>query len=99
MKKVINIIKKYLAIFYISISNSFAYISEVAFGSIFMLLVVFVMAQIWMVVFSNNPDKLIAGFTMENMVWYIFITELITTSKPRVIQILGEEIIKGLKFL
>lgn len=72
-----------------------AYPLELLYANIFILLITFVMSQIWVVVFANNPEKLIAGFSFEAMVWYVFMTELILTSQPQIILTLGEEIKSG----
>jgi ABC-2 type transport system permease protein len=95
MQKIVNTINKYLAIFKVSAQNQLAYWNEVLLGSSFMIVIIFVMIQIWRVIFSENPNSLIAGFSMENMIWYLFITELITTSKSRTIIMIGEEIKSG----
>lgn len=60
-----------------------------------MIVIIFVMLQIWRVIFSEDPNSLIVGFSMENMIWYLFITELITTSRSRIIVDIGEEIKSG----
>lgn len=53
------------------------------------------MSQVWLVVYAEHPEKLIVGFSLSAMIWYVFITELILTSQPNVILTIGEEIKNG----
>ena len=95
MNRVVKKIKKYFSILWVSIINMFVYPLELVYANIFILLVVFVMSQVWQVVFVQNAGQLIDGFSLIDMVWYVFITELIVTSQPRIIMLLGEEIKSG----
>lgn len=95
MNKIYRKLNKYFSIFKVSVMDRLAYPLELLYANIFILLITFVMSQIWVVVFANNPDKLIAGFSLGAMVWYVFMTELILTSQPQIILTIGEEIKSG----
>jgi ABC-2 type transport system permease protein len=88
-------INKYFSIFKVSVRDRLAYPLELLYANIFILLITFVMSQIWVVVFASSPEKLIAGFSFEAMVWYVFMTELILTSQPNIIFTIGEDIKSG----
>ncbi|MCB9802800.1 hypothetical protein H6761_02140 [Candidatus Nomurabacteria bacterium] len=95
MHKILLKINKYLAIFRVSVRDRLAYPLELFYSNIFILLITFVMSQVWLVVYAEHPEKLIVGFSLSAMIWYVFITELILTSQPNVILTIGEEIKNG----
>ena len=71
--------KKYFSIFKAELLNSLQYLSNVVFGVTSFFVFVFIMFNIWQVIYSD-PKELINGYTMHQMVWYILITEIIYKS-------------------
>ncbi len=88
-------IYKYLSIFKVSFKDSTVYIFDLLLSNLFLLLIVFIMMNIWITIFSSNGDKIIEGFTISQMIWYVFITELIITSVPSIIRDIGGLVQRG----
>lgn len=95
MNKIYRKLNKYFSVFQVSVMDRLAYPLELLYANIFILLITFVMSQIWVVIYAEHPEKLIAGFSLGAMIWYVFMTELILTSQPQIILTLGEEIKSG----
>lgn len=95
MNKIYRKLNKYFSIFKVSVMDRIAYPLELLYANIFILLITLVMSGVWRVVYASQPDKIISGFSLAGMIWYVFMTELILTSNPSIIGEIGEEIKSG----
>lgn len=72
--------KKYLEIFKYSIKQKLTFIIEYVVGLLSYGILMFVLNQLWDYILK---DKLAGGFSKNQLVWYIIITELVTLSNYR----------------
>jgi ABC-2 type transport system permease protein len=84
---------KYLHIAKTNLFNSTMYIKDLAWSSTFIAVIIFILANLWKVIFGTN--EYIAGFTLVMMIWYIVMTESIVTAQSRVLEEIGDEVISG----
>ena len=68
--------KKYLNIYKTTLINELQYISSIVFGFISYITKIFIFLQLWNYLYSDSSN-LISGFTKEQMIWYVIITEII----------------------
>lgn len=71
--------RKYLFIFKSEFMSSLQYIFNVLFGFIGYAVILFVFFQLWNYLYSD-PNELINGYTMSEMVWYVIVTEILWSS-------------------
>lgn len=74
--------RKYIAILQVSIANNLAYMMEIVFRALFMVAVIFILSQLWKTTFSEHSAKLISGFTINSMIWYLVCSETLVLSLP-----------------
>lgn len=72
---------KYWTIFAISTRNSMAYVAEALSRTVFLSLILFVLTQLWRNVYSSNPNQTLAGFTLNDVLWYLMLTEVFVVSR------------------
>lgn len=86
---------KYWAIFWVSLRNNFAYIGEVL-SRIFLLgLLLFILTQLWQAVYANGGGQTLAGFTLNEIIWYITITEVFVNTRPNFYLDMDKEVRSG----
>lgn len=77
----------------IAVRHQFQYMGNIIFKNIFLVIVLFIFASIWRVVFANQA--IIAGFTMVQTLWYLSFTEIPEMGKSRMMTPIQEEIKSG----
>lgn len=85
---------KYLAILRVSAANNLAYILEVIFRALFLIVLIFVIGQLWKTTFAQH-GSLLPGFTPNSMVWYLAAAEIIATSLPSLTRTIDQEVRSG----
>lgn len=85
--------KKYIHIGKINFLNNIQYLAEFLFKAVFILLILFIFANIWRTIYSGIP--VIEGFTLAMMMWYLLMTESIVTSSPQIVKDINKEIQSG----
>ncbi|HTK11313.1 MAG TPA: hypothetical protein VL485_29345 [Ktedonobacteraceae bacterium] len=88
--------RKYSAVFRVSIANNLAYSNEVIFRTLLLLVLVFVLSQLWTTTFSTRGTTQLSGFTITQMVWYLVAAESIAMSMPALGQRIDQEVRSGL---
>ncbi len=68
--------KKYLFIFKSEVMTSLQYIFNIISGFIGYFILIFIFVNLWNYMYSD-PNELINGYTMHQMIWYVIITEII----------------------
>lgn len=68
--------KKYLFIFKSEVMTSLQYILNIISGFIGYFILIFIFVNLWNYMYSD-PKELINGYTMNQMIWYVIITEII----------------------
>ncbi|MFH1276203.1 MAG: hypothetical protein ABIH82_03755 [Candidatus Woesearchaeota archaeon] len=87
-------ITKYFEIGKLTFFNSFVYIIDFLATSIFIAVIIFILTNLWKVVFSGSTG-VIEGFTIGMMIWYLVMTESLVISPGRVVEEIGDEIQSG----
>lgn len=68
--------KKYLFIIKTEIMSNLQYIFNIAFGFIGYFIMLFILFNLWKYLYSD-PSELINGYSMNQMIWYVIITEIL----------------------
>lgn len=68
--------RKYLVILKSEFMTNIAYIGNVLTGFIGYFLILFIFLNLWKYIYSD-PSELINGYNMNQMIWYVIITEVI----------------------
>jgi len=55
---------------------------------------IFIFINLWGVVYSQGSN-LIAGFTLNMMIWYLVMTEAVVTSPRKIVEVIGEKVQSG----
>jgi ABC-2 type transport system permease protein len=72
-----------------------AYLGEVAASTIFLGVILFIFLNLWRVTFSASGTERLGGLTLAQMLWYLAMTEAITTSRQHVSFVVDEDIRTG----
>ena len=88
--------KKYLFIFKSEIMSNLHYLGNIAFGFIGCFLILFVFLNLWQYMY-NDPEEMIHGYNMFQIIWYIVITEIIyiSVSGRKMSKKIGEDVRGG----
>ena len=68
--------KKYIYIFKSEVMSSMQYVFNIFFKLILYFLMIFVFIQLWKYIY-NDPEELINGYSMNQMIWYVMVTEVL----------------------
>jgi ABC-2 type transport system permease protein len=66
--------KKYLYIYKSTLIENLSYIPNIMLGFITFFITMFVLINLWEYIYSD-PNEVINGYTIEQMMWYVLITE------------------------
>lgn len=86
---------KYSAIARINLLNNLAYAAELAYRSLFMIVILIVFIQLWRTTFDVTGSDRIAGLSLSDTIWYLVMTETIMLSKIRFASKIAEEVRDG----
>ena len=68
--------KKYLFIFKSEVMSNLQYITNIIIGFIGYFVILFIFFNLWSYIYSD-PNELINGYSMNQMIWYVIFTEII----------------------
>ena len=68
--------KKYLYIFKSEIMSNLQYAFDILVGFIGYAVHIFIFLNLWQYIYSD-PNELINGYSMNQMIWYVIVTEII----------------------
>ncbi len=88
-------VSKYLKIFTTNLKHRVAYVHDLIFSSIFMVLIIFIFLKLWQAVFISGGRETLCGYTLKDMIWYMVITESVVLSLPQANQELSEQVKSG----
>ena len=86
--------KKYLYIYKATLIESLSYISNVFLGFINFFVMMLIFLNLWQYIYSDST-QIINGYTMEQMIWYVLITETLWFGSRN--KVLTREISKDIK--
>ena len=88
------VLVKYLAVLRVSVANSLAYLFEAVFRSLFLIVLIYVIGQLWRTTFALH-GSLLPGFSVKSMVWYLAAAETVATSMPALTRRIDQEVRSG----
>ncbi|SCW75799.1 ABC-2 type transport system permease protein [Paenibacillus tianmuensis] len=86
---------KYGAIGRISLRNHFAYVLDFIIRSIFLIIIMYIFIQLWQTTYRGEGSQLIAGYSFEQIIWYILFAEALTMAFPSLCTRVEEEVKSG----
>ena len=86
---------KYTAVLQVSIANNLAYIMEVFFRALMLIAIVFILSQLWKTTYAIRGSKLLNGFSISDMIWYLCAAEAVAMSLPPLTRRIDEEVRSG----
>jgi len=90
-----NSIRKYWAIFQITLINSLAYPGELIGRSLMIIPFMWIFYQLWNVTFSASGTDTINGMTLYSTMWYLMMAETIELSRPALARTISENVKDG----
>lgn len=93
--KIMNELRKYFAIAYISAKANLAYASEVGSRLFFLAIILYIFMRLWKITYQNAGTNVLGGLTLNEMLWYLVVTESICMSSPRISQLVDEDVRTG----
>lgn len=76
-------ISKYSCITKISLSNNLVYFGDFLVRNFFFVFIMYIYLMLWSDIYGNK-EGLIAGFNLNQMIWYLVVTEMITLSRSNI---------------
>ncbi|WP_227874278.1 ABC transporter permease [Tumebacillus algifaecis] len=86
---------KYTAVGRITVRNHLAYIYDFLIRSLFLLVILYVFIQLWSVTYDSVGTTTIAGYTYEQIIWYLIFAEAFVLAAPKVSLKVEEEVLQG----
>ena len=71
--------RKYLYIYKSEVMTNLQYIIDIFLGFIGYCIIIFIFLNLWNYIYSD-PNELINGYSMKQMIWYVIITEILWMS-------------------
>ncbi len=87
--------RKYLAIFQVTLINSLAYPGELIGRSLLILPFMWIFYQLWQVTFAAAGVEQINGLTLGMTMWYLMLAETIELSRPRLANTISDSVKDG----
>ena len=88
-------LKKYWAIFQITLINSLAYPGELVGRSLMIAPFMWIFYQLWKVTFNAAGTDMINGMTLYSTMWYLMMAETIELSRPALARIISDNVKDG----
>lgn len=87
--------RKQLAVVRIALRQQWAYKTDFLLRACLLLLLLYVLGQLYAAAYAGDYDRAIGGFTLRQVVWYLVFTEAITMAGPPVGVRIEEEVKNG----
>ncbi len=87
--------QKYGAITQTNLQNQLAYVWDALGRSFFIVLILFIMIQLWTVVYGSRDSAEIAGMSLQATIWYFLMAEIVELGKFRHDQKISDEVKDG----
>ncbi|MDI4646526.1 ABC transporter permease [Cohnella hashimotonis] len=94
-RTLLGIGRKQLAVVRIAFRQQWAYKADFVLRSSFLLLILYVLGQLYGAAYAGDYHLAIGGFTLRQIVWYLVFTEAITLAGPPVGVRIEEEVKNG----
>ncbi|GBF75504.1 ABC transporter permease [Paenibacillus sp. 598K] len=93
--RIVSKLRKYEAVGVITMRHQLAYVTDFVLRSLFLLLILYVFIQLWSAAYAGDTEAVIAGFTLQQIVWYLVFTESLTMASPRLAEKVEAEVKQG----
>lgn len=90
-----NAVKKYWAIFQITLINSLAYPGELIGRSLMIMPFMWIFYQLWKVTFAAAGTDAINSMTLYSTMWYLMMAETIELSRPQLARTISDNVKDG----
>jgi len=71
--------RKYFYIYQSEVMTNLQYVFDIVVGLIGYIIIIFILLNLWQYIYSN-PKELINGYSMNQMIWYVIVTEILVMS-------------------
>jgi len=88
-------LNKYLAVASVAARSNLAYFGEAASRLLFLAVILYIFMRLWKVTYTETGAAQLGGFSLEQMLWYLAVTESIMLSAPRVALLVDEDVRTG----
>jgi viologen exporter family transport system permease protein len=88
-------LRKYWAIFQITLVNSLAYPGELIGRSLMIIPFMWIFYQLWKVTYAASGTGVINGLTLSNVLWYLMLAETIELGRPPLARTISENVKDG----
>lgn len=88
-------LQKYVAVLRVSVANNLAYLMEVFFRALLLVVLVFILGQLWKATFAARGATVLSGFSISDMLWYLVAAETIAMSLPPLTRRIDQEVRSG----
>jgi len=86
---------KYTAIGKVTMRNQLAYIVDFLLRTVFYVVIIYIFTQLWRATFGGEGSDLIAGYSFEQMIWYLIFAEAVVMSCPSLTLTIENEVKSG----
>lgn len=86
---------KYFAIACISAKSNLVYVTEVGSRLVFLAVVLYTFMKLWSATYNHTGAVTLGGLTLNEMLWYLALTESIIMSAPRITTQVDEDVRTG----
>lgn len=86
---------KYAEMFKVTFLSKTAYIYDLLFRQLFLVVIMYVFIQLWKTTYSWEGAAEISGFTIRQMIWYLAMSESMAMGMPRIGATIDEEVKSG----
>lgn len=86
---------KYIEMFKVTLASQLAYMYDVLLRQTFLVVIMFIFAQLWRTTFRLQESGIIESFSFNQMLWYLAASESIALSLPQVGRDIDEEVKSG----
>ncbi|SCG82225.1 protein of unknown function DUF990 [Proteiniborus sp. DW1] len=87
-------ITKYSYITKISLSNNLVYFGDFLARNFFFVFIIYIYMMLWTNIYGSKGDN-IGGFSLNQMIWYLVVTEIVTLSRSNVFNEVNQDVKNG----
>lgn len=91
----LNNLNKYWAIAFVSAKSNLAYAGEVWSRLFFLSVILYIFMRVWNVVFAHSHAANFSGYSLNDVIWYLALTEAIMMSAPPLTPKIDEDVRTG----
>ena len=88
-------LNKYISIGLIAARSNLAYLTEVIIRTFFLGVILYIFLQLWQLTYANAGVERVGDLSLNQMLWYLTITESIVLSSPRIAQEVDQDVRTG----